>query len=322
MFVPSATCSPLPGPPGQLRPHHLGRVHLHDYLPLEVASGIEAQVGVGRPGEAVVAYDAIGDEVPAASRYVVHAHRLPERADLLHTKAWPVAQCHTRVRDHPPSQTDQVRADAQVVQLRRGARLSAPDVLPAASAQEAVLGARDQPRAVLERHDMRRLDARPLVFHGRDGKAPFGAVANGPVDALADPYLAHRLRAPVGHQDVCVARDAIAAGMAASPVGVDRPAERHRRALGHPVEHRFRLDLVEAHVHRLGSLEAAHRGWIPIAGQTLLCVQVACKAAPPHEHMFAQTPLERHHYWVSSGRTGLWTLRQVPLVSNIRDREC
>ena len=54
------------------------------------------------------------------------------------------------------------------------------------------------------------------------------------------------------------AREAVDAGVRAAPVGVHRPAERHRRALRHAVEHGARAHLVEAHVERLGRVEAPH----------------------------------------------------------------
>ena len=57
---------PLPARPRQLPPQHLRRVDLDDDLALEVAAGVEAEVGVGATGEAVVADDAVGDEVTGA----------------------------------------------------------------------------------------------------------------------------------------------------------------------------------------------------------------------------------------------------------------
>lgn len=77
------------------------------------------------------------------------------------------------------------------------------------------------------------------------------------------------------------------ASMTASPVGVDRPAERHRRALGHAVEDGLRLNLVEAHVERLGSVETPDRGCVPISRQTVLGGLFDGQIAPAHEHMFA-----------------------------------
>ena len=77
----------LPRRPRQLGAQHLGHVDLDDDLLLEVAAGVEVEVLVGGAGEAVVADDAVGDEVAGAGRDVVQAHRAAERLDATHTRA-------------------------------------------------------------------------------------------------------------------------------------------------------------------------------------------------------------------------------------------
>ena len=62
------------------------------------------------------------------------------------------------------------------------------------------------------------------------------------------------------------AGEAVKAGMAASAVGVDRPAEGHPRALGDAVERGLGADLVEAGVERLGGVEVAHDRRLAVAG--------------------------------------------------------
>ena len=76
----------LPRRPRQLDPQHLGRVDLDDDLLLEVAAGVEVEVGVGRAGEAVVADHAVGDEVAGAGGDVVQAHRHAKRLDAHHAR--------------------------------------------------------------------------------------------------------------------------------------------------------------------------------------------------------------------------------------------
>ena len=78
--------------------------------------------------------------------------------------------------------------------------------------------------------------------------------------------------------------------MTASPVRVDRPAERHTRARGHAVEHRARTDLIEACLERLGRLEAPHDRLVAVAGQALLLFLAQGQVAPAHEHMFVYGP--------------------------------
>ena len=53
----------LPRRPRQLRPQHLGNVDLDDDLPLEVPPRVDVEVLVRGAGEAVVADDAVRDEV-------------------------------------------------------------------------------------------------------------------------------------------------------------------------------------------------------------------------------------------------------------------
>ena len=65
----------LPRRPGELRAHDFGRVDLDDDLALEVAPGVEVEIGVGGAGEAVVAHHAVRDEVAGAGGDVVEALR-------------------------------------------------------------------------------------------------------------------------------------------------------------------------------------------------------------------------------------------------------
>ena len=71
----------LPRRPHQLRARDLGDVHLDDDLLLEVPVRVEVEVGVGGAGEAVVAHNAVGDEVTAARGDVEQLH-LAQGLDL------------------------------------------------------------------------------------------------------------------------------------------------------------------------------------------------------------------------------------------------
>jgi hypothetical protein len=84
------------------------------------------------------------------------------------------------------------------------------------------------------------------------------------------------------------AREAIKASMTTSPIGIDRPPERHRRRLGHAIEGALGVDLVEVGVQRLRRVEAAHDG-IPIAGQPGALFGLDLQVVPAHERMFART---------------------------------
>ncbi len=57
---------------------------------------------------------------------------------------------------------------------------------------------------------------------------------------------------------VRVAGEAVTAGMAAAPVGVDGPLERHLRCRRDPADDRLRLDLVERHAGEAGGVEGAY----------------------------------------------------------------
>src|SRR5437764_3175719 len=86
--------------------------------------------------------------------------------------------------------------------------------------------------------------------------------------------------------------------MAATSIGVDRPAERDLRLLGHVVEDRFRANLVEPRVDGLGRVEMAHHRVLAIAGQPRPLLLLHAEVAPAvtarmpritthGEHMFA-----------------------------------
>ncbi len=54
-------------------------------------------------------------------------------------------------------------------------------------------------------------------------------------------------------------RETVRARVSASPVWIDRPAERHLTRLGHAIENRLRVHLVEARVDRLRCVEMTDR---------------------------------------------------------------
>ena len=72
------------------------------------------------------------------------------------------------------------------------------------------------------------------------------------------------------------ASEAVDTSMAASAIRVDRPAKRHHRRVGDAVDRRLGVDLVEAHVERLGRVEAADRGRIAVSGQSRRVVHRGC----------------------------------------------
>ena len=72
----------LPGRPRQLGPQHFRHVDLDDDLPLEVLAGVEVEVGVCGAGEAIVADDPIGDEVPGTGGDVEEFEGLAQGLDL------------------------------------------------------------------------------------------------------------------------------------------------------------------------------------------------------------------------------------------------
>src|SRR5439155_2599906 len=116
-------------------------------------------------------------------------------------------------------------------------------------------------------------------------------VEDGADDRLTDPQIRERSCATVGEQDRRVATRTEHAGVRASPVRIDGPAERHLRRLGHAVEGGFGADLVEADVHRLGCVEAADDRGVAVAGEAglLLPVAIESQVVPAHdERMFAE----------------------------------
>src|SRR5688572_3798111 len=127
----------------------------------------------------------------------------------------------------------------------------ADDVLPAAARQEAMIAAADELGAVLQRDAERRLARHPMVEHLRDHIPAISALAHRTVDLLARPHMADGTRAAVAHQDFCIARYTVSAGMGAAAIWVDRPLERDVRAGGHAVERALAPDLVESGVERL-----------------------------------------------------------------------
>src|SRR4029453_7831031 len=92
---------------------------------------------------------------------------------------------------------------------------------------------------------------------------------------------------PIGHENRRFAPAAVGAGMAASPIGIDGPAEGHARPLGYAVESGFGPDFVEPGVQRLGCVEVAdHRG-LAVAGKRRPLLGFDREVVPTHERMFA-----------------------------------
>src|SRR5262249_31539741 len=72
---------PLPGPPGELAPKQIRRVHFRHDLSLEVGPGSPVEVLVRGTGVAIVANNAVGDEVSCAGRDVDERDSHAERLD-------------------------------------------------------------------------------------------------------------------------------------------------------------------------------------------------------------------------------------------------
>src|ERR1700724_728234 len=160
-------------------------------------------------------------------------------------------------------------------------------VLPAKLGKEAMVLARDQLGAVLERYPECGLDARPLVEHACDHEASVGTLADGPVDRVAYLEVAQQLVPSISREDRGIAALAIGARMTASAVGIDRPAEGHARLLWHPVQDRAGAHLIKTRLERLGRVKAPYHGLVAIAGQAPLLLPVDREIIPTHEHMFA-----------------------------------
>jgi hypothetical protein len=292
VFVPIATCSPFHE--GLASSQDLGGVDLDDDLPLEVPARVEAEVRVGGSGKAIVAYDALGEEVFGACRDVVHPHRLAQRPDRADAKLGAGLRHLAQQRPFERARlwvqvavgADELVAQHQVGRLE-GAVFRARHVLPAAVGQEAVHATRDKLGAVGQHHRLRLLDARPLVEHLRDGVPALGAFLDRAVDRVADLDVGDAPALAVGHQDPRVGPQAVDTGVAAAPIGVDRPAKRHPRARRHPVEDRAGFDLVEARLQRLGRVEVADHRLVAVARQRPLLLRDLRQVAPAHEHMFA-----------------------------------
>ena len=147
---------------------------------------------------------------------------------------------------------------------------------------------------------MRGLDRRPLRDDVGCHVPAVATVALGPDDAITHGQLSDRPRSPVGHQDRRIAMKAVNAGVTASAVGVDGPAEGHPRSLGDAVERGFGADLVEARVERLGGVEVAHDRRLAIAGQRSALLGLDREIVPSHERMFADAqdgPVRRRRRW-------------------------
>ena len=89
---------------------------------------------------------------------------------------------------------------------------------------------------------------------------------------------------PRVHVEVRVGRtgEAVHAGMAAAPVRVDRPPERHRGLRRDAVERRLRANLVEARLQRLGRVEVADDRRLLVARQRGPSLLVDGQVRPAH----------------------------------------
>jgi len=108
----------LPRRARELGANDLRRVDLDDDLALEVAAGVEVQVGVGRAGEAVVADDAVGDEVAGARRDVIEAQARAERLDRRNGQA--------RVGLHRHVVDDDLAPAGRIEEVKEAQRLAQP----------------------------------------------------------------------------------------------------------------------------------------------------------------------------------------------------
>ena len=95
-------------------------------------------------------------------------------------------------------------------------------------------------------------------------------------------------------------REAVDAGVGAAAVGVHRPAERHRRALGDAIEHRARPHLVEAHVERLRRVEGPHHRVVTVPRQPVRGLPLECQVRPPHTNICSQLARTDDGRWQTS----------------------
>ena len=84
-------------------------------------------------------------------------------------------------------------------------------------------------------------------------------------------------------------REAVHAGVGAAAVGVDRPAERHHRALGDAVEDRPRPHLVEPYVEGLWGVETPHDRFVAVAGKAVLLLVCERQVGPSHTNVCSHT---------------------------------
>ncbi len=180
------------------------------------------------------------------------------------------------------------RRCVRMASMRRcRARAIVRDEHPSALAEKAVVAAGNQLVAVREAQTPSRLGRRPMRANRRDDRMAASRSVDRSDDGVADLQRVEAARPSVGHENRRVARHAVGAGMSASAIRVDRPAERHLRRLGHAVQGGLRLHLVEADVQRLRRVEVAHDGPIAVARQAGLVLGFGCLTVPAHEHMFA-----------------------------------
>src|SRR5262249_2949618 len=144
----------LPRPLLERLAEKLRRARLHDDLALEVRAGAEAQILVPGPCVAVVAHDAVGDEVAGARRDVVHEELDAERLNRGH----PQVALHRLPFELRLSRAEELAAPREMRALLRNVR----HVLPPASREEAMFPARDERRAVGERHAKGGLECLPV----------------------------------------------------------------------------------------------------------------------------------------------------------------
>src|SRR5919109_3036760 len=120
-----------------------------------------------------------------------------------------------------------------------------------------------------------------------------GTSAGGPIDLIADADVCQLLRASIGHEDGRLAPATVIAGMAASPVRIDRVAERHERGFGDAVDDRVGPNFVERHPAELGRVERPDNGALLEQGErdpVVLPIDVEAEVVPAH-----QTTKDRTH---------------------------
>src|SRR5262249_1828101 len=138
----------------------------------------------------------------------------------------------------------QVRAAASTVH-------PACHMFPASIGEETMISAGDECCPILERDAVRRFDGPPVGQYLGNNVMSMAAVPDSSIDRVAAAQVHQTLGSTVGHEDRRFALKAVLAGMAASPVGVHGPLERHPGTTGYLVQDRTGPHLVERHPTKL-----------------------------------------------------------------------